>query len=112
MNDDDVPQITPDALPVFLLALARAIRECQTHPASSIGIRDLIDAHVDDLRLTTGLDSWERWSVVKIQEILDGMMWADIFSGVGLEHLKGWRELLCPWDEEEFPGISTIIDSL
>ena len=104
MDDDRVPQVTPDALPVFLLALARAIRECQTTPASSIGIRDLIDAHLDDLLLTMGLDSFDRWSVVELQEMLDGMIRANIFSGVGAEHLKGWREILWPWEEEPIPG--------
>ena len=104
MIDHSVPQITPDALPVFLLALARAIRECQTTPASSIGIRDLIDANLDDLLLTMGLDSFDRRSVVEIQEMLDGMIRADIFSGVGAEHLKGWREILWPWYEELASG--------
>lgn len=41
-----------------------------------------------------------RWSVLEIQEILDGMIRADIFSAVGAEHLKGWREILWPWYEE------------
>ena len=103
MDDDKVPQITPDALPVFLLALARAIRECQTTPAWSVGIRDLIDSHLDDLLLTMGLDSFDRWSVLEIQEILDGLIRADIFSGVGAEHLKGWREILWQWEDIPIP---------
>lgn len=74
-------QITPDALSVFLLALVSAIRECQTTPASSIGIRDLIDPHLDNLLLTLGLDSFDRWSVVEIQEMLDSMIRAHISYG-------------------------------
>ena len=110
MDDDRVPQITPDALPVFLLALARAIRECQTAPASSIGIRDLIDSHLDDLLVTMGLDSFDRWSVLELQEMLDGMIRADIFSGVGAEHLKGWREILWPWMEDSLAEIPAEIN--
>ena len=89
--DDESFPISSTAWPVFLLAVARAIRECEANPASSVGIRDLVDSHLAALLLEARLDGADRRSLRKIREIIDGMIIADMFSGVGGAHLVPWN---------------------
>ena len=74
MTNREVFVVTPTASMLFLVALGRTIRRCETAPGSSRGIRELLQAEIRDVLTQLPRQDEDRASLEALRSKLDELI--------------------------------------